>query len=120
QVAVVTSLAEEDEGLLEEVRRAGVWVHAVPAEETTTFRNVYDTEGRRTQVIGGQACVIGWSDVPVGWRGAEIVHLGPVAQELPDDLPGRFPYGLLGITPQGWMRSWDEKGYVLHSAWPIP
>jgi sugar/nucleoside kinase (ribokinase family) len=120
QAAVVTSIAQEDEGLLEEVRSAGAWVHAVPAEETTIFQNRYDMDGRRTQLIGGQACTIEWSDVPVGWRGAEIVHLGPVAQELPADLPGHFPYGLLGITPQGWMRSWDAGGHVLHSAWPIP
>jgi hypothetical protein len=34
-------------------------------------------------------------------------------------MPGRFPYCLLGITPQGWMRSWDGEGRVAHSAWPV-
>ena len=120
QAAIVTSLAPEDEGLLDEARRAGIWVHAVPSAQTTTFRNVYYEAGRRTQVLSGQADVIGWSDVPVGWRGAVIVHLGPVAQELPVDMSSKFPYGLLGITPQGWMRVWDGDGRVTHSAWPIP
>ena len=120
QAGIVTSLAPEDEWLLEEAQQAGVWVHAIPSEQTTTFQNVYDKEGRRSQLINGQSRTIEWSDVPVGWRGAEIVHLGPVAQELSADLPGRFPYGLLGITPQGSMRSWDEEGRVAHSAWPIP
>jgi sugar/nucleoside kinase (ribokinase family) len=31
-----------------------------------------------------------------------------------------FPQSLLGITPQGWMRAWDDQGRVEHSAWPVP
>lgn len=117
---MVTSLAPEDEGLLEAARQAGVWVCAIPAEQTTTFDNIYDTEGRRIQILSGQANTIDWGDIPVEWRGAAIVHLGPVAQELPLNMASRFPYGLLGVTPQGWMRSWDGEGKVTHSAWPIP
>ena len=120
QAAVVTSMAQEDEGLLREAREEGVWIHAVPSDQTTTFLNVYDSEGRRTQLLKGRADVIEWSDVPIDWRGASIVHLGPVAQELSADLPARFPYGLLGITPQGWLRTWDAAGHVGQSAWPVP
>jgi sugar/nucleoside kinase (ribokinase family) len=120
QAAIVTALAPEDEGLLEEARDAGVWVRAVPSEGTTTFENVYDLQGRRTQRISSVAATIEWSDVPTEWRGAGIVHLGPVARELPAGMPAMFPYGLLGITPQGWMRSWDAGGRVGQAAWPIP
>ena len=120
QAAMVTALAPEDEDLLAEARDAGVWVRAIPSERTTTFENVYDSQGRRTQRIAGSADAIEWSDVPAEWRGAAIVHLGPVAQELPPDMPAMFPYGLLGITPQGWMRSWDAEGRVGQAAWPIP
>lgn len=119
QAAVVTACAPADEDLLTPLRDAGVWVAAVPSTRTTSFRNVYDAEGHRTQYILGQADPIEWGDVPPEWRGTPIVHLGPVAQELPADLPGRFPYCLLGITPQGWMRSWDGDGRVAHSAWPV-
>ncbi|MGA7731874.1 MAG: PfkB family carbohydrate kinase [Chloroflexia bacterium] len=120
QAAIVTALAPEDEGLLDEAREAGVWVCAIPSGGTTTFENVYDSQGRRTQRIGSPAGTIEWSDVPTEWRGASIVHLGPVAQELPPDMPARFAYSLLGITPQGWMRSWDAEGRVGQAAWPIP
>jgi sugar/nucleoside kinase (ribokinase family) len=120
QAALVTALAEEDEGLLKEAREAGVWVQAVASDATTTFENVYDVQGRRTQIISGVARRIEWSDVPVEWRGASITHLGPVAQELPADMAARFAYGLLGVTPQGWMRAWDGEGKVTQSAWPIP
>jgi sugar/nucleoside kinase (ribokinase family) len=120
QAAIVTSMMPEDEGLLHEARQAGVWIYTVPSGETTTFQNVYDEHGRRTQLITGRASTIEWSDFPVSWRGAGIVHLGPVAQELPAGMPGYFPFGLLGITPQGWLRSWDQDGRVEHSAWPVP
>jgi sugar/nucleoside kinase (ribokinase family) len=119
QAAVVTACAPEDEDLLAPLRDAGVWIAAAPSTRTTSFRNVYDAEGHRTQYLLGQADPIDWGDVPTEWRGAPIVHLGPVAQELPADMPGRFPYCLLGITPQGWMRSWDGEGRVAHSAWPV-
>jgi 1D-myo-inositol 3-kinase len=119
QAAVVTACALEDEDLFEPLREAGVWVAAVPSTHSTSFRNVYDAEGHRTQYLHGQADPIQWSDVPAEWRGAPIVHLGPIAQELPADMPGRFPYCLLGITPQGWMRSWNDEGRVAHSAWPV-
>lgn len=121
QAAVVTSCAPEDEGLLASLREAGVWVHAVASPTTTTFSNIYDAAGRRSQVIGGQARQLDLDDVPDAWRTAGIAHLGPIAQELPADLPGQLSPGrLLGITPQGWLRSWDEQGRVTRSASPVP
>ncbi len=120
QAAIVTSIAPGDEGLLREAREEGVWIRAIPSDETTTFQNVYDQDGRRTQLLKGRASEIEWSDLPVGWRGAGIVHLGPVAQELAATLPSHFPYGLLGVTPQGWLRAWDHEGHVRQSAWPVP
>jgi sugar/nucleoside kinase (ribokinase family) len=119
QAAVVTACSPGDEWLLAELRDAGVWVHAAESEQTTIFHNVYDSHGRRTQVLSAQAGVLEWGDVPYAWRGAAIVHLGPVAQEVPADMAAMFPYCLLGITPQGWMRSWDSEGRVTHSAWPF-
>lgn len=120
QAAIVTSCSSKDSYLLQEVQDAGVWVHVMDSPYTTTFYNVYDEDGKRTQVVGAQASRVWMRDVPVGWRNAPIVHLGPVAQELPDHMPSRFTDCLLGITPQGWMRSWDNAGLVKHSVWPIP
>ena len=121
QAAVVTACAPEDEGLLAPLREAGVWVRAVPSPVTTTFSNTYDATGRRVQVIGGQARMLHLGDVPEAWRAAAIAHLGPIAQELPPELAGQLSPGrLLGITPQGWLRSWDERGHVTQSAVPVP
>ena len=120
QAAVVTACAPEDEPLLDELRAAGVWVSVVPSKATTTFRNDYDPEGRRTQIISAQAATIELAHIPDAWREAPITHLGPVAQELPATLVTAFPASLLGVTPQGWLRSWDAGGRVTHSALPVP
>src|SRR4029079_3197157 len=76
-------------------------------------------EGHRTQLLPAHASPISPGDVPAAWLAAPIVHLGPVAQELPAGITGLFPPCLLGVTPQGWMRSWDRGGHVRHSAMPI-
>ncbi len=120
QAAMVTAYAQEDDAMLTLARDAGVWVYRVSSPQTTTFENIYDAQGRRTQVISAQASSISYVDVPPAWLDAPIIHLGPVAQELPDSLPNAFTRALLGITPQGWMRSWDRAGKIRRSAWPVP
>lgn len=120
QAAIVTACSSQDSSLLQMARDAGVWVHIIDSPYTTTFYNVYDEAGKRTQVIGAQASSIWMRDVPARWQDSPIVHLAPVAQELPDDMHSRFQDCLLAITPQGWMRGWDNAGLVTHSAWPLP
>ena len=120
QAAIVTACAPQDDHLLDAARREGVWVFVASSPFTTTFRNTYDEAGKRTQVIFAQAATIHLRDVPPPWLSAPIVHLGPVAQELPGEIAPQLPNCLLGVTPQGWMRSWDDAGVVEHSAWPPP
>jgi sugar/nucleoside kinase (ribokinase family) len=36
---------------------------------------------------------------------------------MPADWVHRFPESLLGVTPQGWMRRWDEAGHVYPTLW---
>ena len=120
QAAVVTRCASRDRWLLDELEDSSVWVAAKGSPRTTTFTNRYDSEGKREQLLGGRAEMITLADVPPAWRGAPIVHLGPIAQELPADMPTQFTDCNLGITPQGWLRSWDAQGRVSHNAWSIP
>lgn len=112
-VGVVTS-AEEGFPLPEDA--STIKVHRRPARCTTTFENTY-CEGRRTQYIRAVAEPLTLADVPAAWRGAHIVHLGPVAQEVDPDLAEAFPAALLGVTPQGWMRRWDADGLVRPTVW---
>jgi len=112
QVGVVTS------GLPDEVSvAAGIAAAVKPAPRTTTFENLYDG-GTRRQFCHAVACRLTLEDIPAAWRGAEIVHLGPVAQEVDPWLVSAFGGALVGITPQGWLRRWGADGRVQRAEWP--
>ncbi len=87
----------------------------LPASETTTFENIY-TNGQRRQIIHGTAEPLAPALVPKNWRTA-IAHIGPVAQECDPALTRAFEGAFVGVTPQGWMRAWDETGQVTRRRW---
>jgi hypothetical protein len=86
------------------------------SENNTTFDNVNTPTGR-VQHIRAVAEKISITDIPPIWRNASIVHLGPVAAELDSTLSDSFPNSMVGITPQGYMRGWDESGLVKFVPW---
>lgn len=92
-------------------------VQGVPAAATTTFENVYTTGGRR-QALHAIAQTLTAADVPAAWRRAPIVHLGPIADEIDVEMIPLFSNSLLGMTPQGWLRRWNEDGHVYTVEWP--
>ena len=56
-------------------------------------------------------------DIPEEWTRAPIVYLCPVADEVMSDVPERFRSSLIGVTPQGWFRRWEEDGRVYPKRW---
>jgi sugar/nucleoside kinase (ribokinase family) len=100
-----------------ELEREGIQVVGLHADETTTFENIYTPDGR-IQYVHKVAPEINISAVPEVWRSTPVVHLGPVAREVNPNLVRAFPSALVGLTPQGWMRVWDEKGRVSYGEWP--
>jgi sugar/nucleoside kinase (ribokinase family) len=94
----------------------GIPLFNVPSTHTTTFENIHTPSGR-TQVLHHRAEMIRPDGVPDTWRRASILHLGPVAQELPAEAADGFSPALLGLTPQGWMRTWDDDGRVTSRQW---
>jgi sugar/nucleoside kinase (ribokinase family) len=95
---------------------AGIPLFSVPSPHTTTFENVHGPCGRR-QILHHRAESISLETVPEIWRRSSIVHLGPVAQELAAESAKYFAPSLLGMTPQGWMRAWDDAGRVMPCKW---
>jgi sugar/nucleoside kinase (ribokinase family) len=93
-----------------------VLVVSAPSARSTTFENIHTENGRR-QVLHHQAERLSFENVPENWRKASIIQLGPVAQELDAVLPDSFTPSLLGLTPQGWLRAWDETGRVVQTDW---
>lgn len=95
---------------------SGIPVVCLPSQHTTTFENHY-AQGVRRQILHRRAAPIPFEHVPPAWRTASIIHLGPVAQELNEEIPPSLSPSLLGLTPQGWMRAWDEAGRISSCAW---
>ena len=118
RVGIVTSVPE-DFGLLAPV--ADIPSVRVPSEEPTAFENVYNPAGTRRQSVLSRARPLTLGDVPDAWRRAPIIHLGPLVDEIGPDLATGFPASsLLGVTLQGWLRTWDESGIVRPRAWNDP
>lgn len=115
RVGILTSCEECMDAT--ELEEAGVQVVGMRSGETTTFENIYTPEGR-VQIIHSVAPSIDLSQVPDVWRSTPIVHLGPVAREVDPNLARSFPNALVGLTPQGWMRDWDDQGRVHYTDWP--
>ena len=111
KTAVLTSAAPDYD--LAEAIPDGVEVVCLPSDKTTTFENVYTDDGHRTQTIHAIARTLTGDDVPAPWRDAKIVHLAPIAEEIDPELVKVFPNSAIGLTPQGWLRGWDEDGRVL-------
>jgi hypothetical protein len=113
KVGIVTSC--KSDLLLPEL--AGIPVVRKPAQQNSTFENVYTPSGR-VQHIRGVAETLTFEDIPPVWRNTPIVHLGPVAAEIDPLLAQAFPNSMVCITPQGWLRGWDGNGLISFIKWP--
>lgn len=112
RVGVVTALEpgmslELDEEI--QVRRSA-------AAATTTFENIY-RDRERVQRVLAVAPPLTLAAVPSAWRKADVIHLGPVAGEVTEEMVTAFPQSFLGLSPQGWLRQWDDGGWVSYRPW---
>ena len=83
----------------------------VPAPETTTFENIYLSEGR-TQYLHHRAETISVQTLPNNWKTTPIVFLGPVANEVDLHFLTAFENAIVGVSPQGWMRQWKSDNKI--------
>jgi sugar/nucleoside kinase (ribokinase family) len=113
RTAVVTSAAEDFDL---DYTFPEIEVFRVPSRETTTFENLYTGSGRK-QKLHALARVITADQIPLSWRRAKIVHLGPIVNEIEPGLIEMFSNSLIGVTPQGWYRSWKPDGTVYSNDW---
>ena len=116
RVGVLTS-AEPGLGLFEGEQAAEVC--SKPADATTIFENVY-LDGVRRQHLRARAADLTPEDMPPAWGRTGVLHLGPLVQEVSSGLIELHPGTFLGLTPQGWLRRWDERGLVSPVDWPFP
>jgi sugar/nucleoside kinase (ribokinase family) len=96
---------------------AGIQVAAAYAEFNTTFENI-NTPNGRIQYLHHRAPQLTLANIPEAWRRTPIVHLGPVAQEVDANIARGFTDSMVCLTPQGWLRAWDEHDHVHPCEWP--
>jgi sugar/nucleoside kinase (ribokinase family) len=113
QAAILTSFGEDFMG---EEALEGIAARVVRAPRTSSFRNSYDAGGR-VQFVYEEAAPLNSADLPAGWTRARVAYLCPVLHEFQEELGEAFTDTLIGVAPQGWMRSWDEAGRVRGHRW---
>lgn len=85
--------------------------------QTTSFKNISTPDGRR-QYCYQQGSTLSFADVPIAWRKAPILHLGPVVNEINPDLFDGFEDSMICSTPQGMLRAIAEDGRVTFRDFP--
>lgn len=113
RVGVVTSWGDETVPELD----PKVSIVNFRSEHSTTFENVSTSEGR-IQFVHHLASNLSLNLIPDTWRNPSIVHLGPIAHEVDPTLVRNFPSALIGVTPQGWLRTISSQGRVYPGEWP--
>ncbi len=103
--AIVTSCA--DDYPMREVIDNPSDVVRIPSLTTSTFENRYDSRGDRVQLLHGRASDIEAHHIPDGWRNPDMLFVGPLTQEIPENCLEWFEPRVSCVVPQGWLRSWD-------------
>jgi sugar/nucleoside kinase (ribokinase family) len=88
----------------------------VPATRTTTFRHEVSPRGRRLTLLH-RATDLVVDYLPEPWKGAGMVLLCPVANEVDPFLAAAFTDGAVGAAVQGWMRERGAGGAITPSRW---
>jgi hypothetical protein len=91
-------------------------IQRIGSRESSVFENIYSPEGRQ-QKLHARAADLTEETLPVNWRKVEILHLAPVTNEILGPFVDIVTHQNQCITPQGWLRAWDDDGYIRLRSW---
>jgi len=95
----------------------GIRAYRLASPTTTQFENIYTPAGR-IQYTRPSPMRLTPAHLTAELRQSQIVHLAPVCDEVSPDFVDAFPPDVfIGVTPQGWLRRWDETGRVHPKPW---
>ena len=94
-------------------------VVSVPAADTSRFEHRQDAGGRVSHVRA-VANPLTMADVPDDWRGAALILLAPVLDEVDPMIATLFTDGAVGAAAQGWLRHTAADGLVVPRVWRSP
>jgi sugar/nucleoside kinase (ribokinase family) len=89
----------------------------MPTDRSTTIK-IESTDSGAQLHLQHLAPQLDFHLIPESWRAAPIIHLAPVAQEVEPAIVRRCSPTLLGVTPRGWLRTWDDRGRLTPAEWP--
>jgi len=113
QTRVVTRVAPADEReLLTPLRAAGVEVRSAPSPATTTYENDYRSAIDHHRLIR-TSDPITLADVPIAWRTADAIQVGPLHRADVSLEVVRALHGCVGIDVQGLVREPSPEGTQL-------
>ena len=72
---------------------------------------------KKCQYVTSVADRIKEETIPEEWFNAEIVYICPVLNELEEEIIKRFKRSMIGVAPQGWLRSVGEGGRIEKRKW---
>jgi sugar/nucleoside kinase (ribokinase family) len=107
EVGILTSYAQD--AILPDLK--DIQIVSNISEKSTVFENTYTKEGR-VQKILSRAEILHPNQIPQTWSAPKIVHIGPIADEVDPSFLKAFPNSFVGVTPQGWYRTWDSEGRI--------
>jgi len=107
RVGILTSYAQD--AILPDLR--DIQVVSTISEYSTVFENKYTKEGRHQRILS-RAEILHPNQIPQTWASPRIVHLGPIADEVDPSFLKAFSNSFVGVTPQGWYRTWDANGKI--------
>jgi sugar/nucleoside kinase (ribokinase family) len=109
QAAILTSAGSDFEPSR---HLPGITVYSRPSPCTTRFKNIYDEDGSRRQLLLARAEDIFIDQLSDEWRDPDVLLICPVAGEISGAFARSFTADVVGATGQGWLRGFDSDGYV--------
>ena len=129
--AEVSIISTAEAGIDLSALESGIKTYIQESPQSTTFENVYDALGNRIQYLTAQAKPLQTADAPSLEPPPDILHLGPLVDEVPLDYWKAYPQAKIAVTPQGWMRrvqamnnrvlprNFEEAEQLLPKAWAM-
>lgn len=119
----IITKAPQNHPYIKSLQKMGISVHILPSNlnTITSFQNIYDTKGKRSQTLLDKQENITLKDLSFFPRHIlrdAVILVAPVIYEVSMDLfPILAKMGFLAITPQGYFRKIDKAGKVHQIKW---
>ncbi|HCU99028.1 MAG TPA: hypothetical protein DGM69_06770 [Chloroflexi bacterium] len=92
----------------------GICIFKQHSDRLIEFENIY-TDNGRIQYLKSRCSTLRFDSIPNHWLSAPIVHIGPLINDVDQSIVHQLTNTFVGVTLQGWLRQFDDKGRVFRS-----